>query len=111
MSLLRALAALWRVGEDQVQLYTSLSKPSLQTSPSEATIGRAVLPVLTTQAKQPSLTSATNSNKVQQSHMSSTPYLLKLYTVGLWRDTAAVEVHVSKLYLRISAAPDVCFSC
>ena len=81
MSLLRALAAVWRVGEDQVQLYTSLSKPSLQTSPSEATIGRAVLPVLTLQAKQPSLTSATNSNKVQQSHVLSTPYLSRVGVV------------------------------
>ena len=36
MSLLRALAAVWRVGEEQVQLYTALRKPSLHTSQTEA---------------------------------------------------------------------------
>ena len=66
LSLLRALAAVWRVGEEQVQLYTALSKPSLHTSQTEATIGRAMLPVLTIHSKQPGLTSAPNSNRVRR---------------------------------------------
>ena len=65
LSLLRALAAVWRVGEEQVQLYTSLSKPCLHTSQTEATIGRATLPVLSTHSKQPGLTSTPNFNKVR----------------------------------------------
>jgi len=76
LSLLRALAAVWRVGEEQVQLYTALGKPSLQTSQTEATIGRATLPVLTTHSKQPGLTSAPNSNKVRSRAISLVDLLL-----------------------------------
>ena len=67
MSLLRALAAVWQVGEEQVQLYTALRKPSLHTSQTEATIGRATLLLLSIHSKQPGLTSAPNSNKVRSS--------------------------------------------
>ncbi len=64
LSLLRAMAAVWRVGKEQVQLYTALSKPSLQTNQAEASIGRATLPLLTSKSKQPGLTTQPNANKV-----------------------------------------------
>ena len=63
LSLLRALAAVWGVGEEQVQLHTALNKPSLRLNQSEAIIGRATLPVLASQSQHSSLT-ATNTNKV-----------------------------------------------
>ncbi|KAL0028971.1 hypothetical protein WJX77_009058 [Trebouxia sp. C0004] len=78
LSLLRALAAVWRVGEEQVQLYTALSKPSLHTSQTEATIGRATLPMLSTHSKQPGLTSAPNSNKGSGSSFAQTGHAMRL---------------------------------
>ncbi|KAL0049173.1 hypothetical protein WJX82_008148 [Trebouxia sp. C0006] len=78
MSLLRALAAVWQVGEEQVQLYTALRKPSLHTSQTEATIGRATLPVLSIHSKQPGLTSAPNSNKGSGSNFAQTGHAMRL---------------------------------
>ena len=63
LSLLRALAALWGLTEDQVQQYSVLNKPSLQTSQAEISLGRAILPALASQSIQPGLTPA-SSNKV-----------------------------------------------
>jgi hypothetical protein len=44
--LLLALAALWGLGSDAVDLVTSLSKPKLQAGDADVAIGRAVLPMV-----------------------------------------------------------------
>ena len=65
MSLLRALAALWGLGDEQVQLYASLAKPSMHAGQVEVSIGRATLPHLAPpSAKQPASASMANANKV-----------------------------------------------
>ena len=65
LSLLRALAALWGLSEDEVKQYSVLNKPSLQTSQAKISIGRALLPALASQSIQSGLTPA-SSNKVCQ---------------------------------------------
>lgn len=62
--MLRALAALWGMHEEQVQQYTALNKPSMHLSPAEVSIGRAVLPMLVSQSQQFSPITPANSNKV-----------------------------------------------
>lgn len=64
LSLLRALAALWGLTEEQVQQYNLLRKPTMQISRADISIGRARLPVLASQDKQPGLLVAANANKV-----------------------------------------------
>lgn len=66
LSMLRALAALWGLSEEQVQHYSILNKPSLHISQAEVSIGRAVLPMLVSQSTQPGLITPANSNKVCQ---------------------------------------------
>ena len=64
LSLLRALASLWVLSEEQVQQYAVLNKPALQLSQAELCIGRALLPRAAAQGAQPGLAAAANSNKV-----------------------------------------------
>lgn len=66
LSMLRALAALWGLSEEQVQQYTALNKPSMHLSQTEVFIGRAVLPMLVSQSQQFSPATPANSNKVCQ---------------------------------------------
>lgn len=63
MSLMRALATVWAVSEDQVQQHIALTKPTLQTSHTDVSIGRAVLP-LAVQTTNGGLLSPANANKV-----------------------------------------------
>ena len=65
ISLVRALAAVWAVSEEQVQQHLWLCKPALQTSHSDVTIGRAVLP-LAAQTTNGGMLSPANANKVRQ---------------------------------------------
>ena len=64
LSLVRALAAVWAVSEEQVQHHICLTKPALQTSHSDVTIGRAVLP-LAAQSTNGGMLSPANANKVR----------------------------------------------
>lgn len=64
--MLRALAALWGLNEEQVQHYSALNKPLMHISQAEVSIGRAVLPMLVSQSTQPGLITPANSNKVCQ---------------------------------------------
>lgn len=75
LSLVRSLAALWGLNEDQVQQYTVLNKPSMHISPADVSIGRAVLPKLASTSAQPGLTTPASSNKVRY----TTQHIFSLY--------------------------------
>ena len=64
MSLVRALAAVWAVSEEQVQQHLVLTKPALQTSHSHVSIGRAVLP-LAAESTNSGMLSPANANQVR----------------------------------------------
>lgn len=66
ISLVRALAAVWAVSEEHIQQHIVLTKPALQTSHSEVSIGRAVLP-LAAASSQGGMLSPANANKVSRS--------------------------------------------
>lgn len=63
LGLARALAAVWALGEEQVQQHCILNKPALRSSQADVSIGRAVLPVVA-QADYTGMLAPANANQV-----------------------------------------------
>ncbi|KAL3144110.1 hypothetical protein ABBQ32_003901 [Trebouxia sp. C0010 RCD-2024] len=78
LSLVRALAALWGLIEDQVQQYSVLNKPSMHISLADVSIGRAVLPMLASPTAQPGLTTPASASKGSGGSFAETGHAMRL---------------------------------